>query len=159
MEFCASSLDTNIVTSLSSFHGPLTISKNKRKKGVVGGLDREMPVAIEDYRQGMGNVDRNDQHLSYYGFQRRAYKWWHPIFFYLIDCVIVNCWIITKEYCRKNKLKEPPQKDFRENLIQALKSAGGSTSRKHTPTPTRQPPSTLSYTFRTAIQDHLHLWL
>ena len=42
------------------------------------------PAAVLDYKYKTG-VDRSDQMLSYYSFERKTIKWWKKLFFHLFD--------------------------------------------------------------------------
>nr|XP_006820355.1 PREDICTED: piggyBac transposable element-derived protein 3-like [Saccoglossus kowalevskii] len=55
------------------------------------------PNVIYNYNEYMGGVDRANQLRSYYTSQRQTHKWWKYIFFYLLDTVLTNSWIIFKE--------------------------------------------------------------
>jgi len=49
--------------------------KRRRSKSRVGGYKEVVkPKAIEEYNKYVSNVDRLDQHLSYYNFNRRTKK-------------------------------------------------------------------------------------
>jgi hypothetical protein len=64
----------------------------------------------------MNYVDKYDQLLSSYKIDRRSKKWWHRIFFYLIDAAVVN------SYCIYQLLELPylSSKDFRRAVIDGL---------------------------------------
>jgi hypothetical protein len=114
-------LDTKAVHLLSSAHGPRTARRSRRQKGEPNGRrERDCPDAIADYTAGMGAVDRHDQHMSYYSIDRRRYKWWQILFFYILDCSVVNAWIIHREYQQGRGISDPGQKQFRLRLISAL---------------------------------------
>ena len=42
----------------------------------------------------MNNVDRADQLAVYYSFERKTWKWWRKVFFWLIETIIVNSYVI-----------------------------------------------------------------
>lgn len=63
-----------------------------------------MPGVAKSYRKGMRFVDAHDRALSLYKINRSSPRWWLPIFFHLIDCAIVNAWIIYKINMEKPKL-------------------------------------------------------
>jgi len=43
-------------------------------------------------------VDTHDQMISLYRIGRVSKKWWHPIFYNLLDCTIINAWILMKDH-------------------------------------------------------------
>jgi hypothetical protein len=112
--------DTKDVCMLSTAHPPTEYPQTRRKKGTAEQEQRWTPLAAIDYRKYMGSVDRHDQYMESYRYNRKALKWWHPIFFYLLEAAITNMWIVKREYMM-SKSKEPiSQKQFRINLIHAL---------------------------------------
>ncbi len=112
--------DTKDVFFLSTAHPPTEFRNTRRKKGSGDQELRWTPLCATDYRANMGSVDRHDQYMETYRFNRRSMKWWHPIFLYLIDAAITNIWIVKREYYEKKKKTEFPHKTFRINLIHAL---------------------------------------
>jgi hypothetical protein len=52
------------------------------------------PAAVLPYNKYKTGVDRSDQMLSYYSFERKTIKWWKKLFFYLFDLVVVNAHIL-----------------------------------------------------------------
>jgi hypothetical protein len=112
--------DTKEVHMLSTAHPPTEYPQTRRKKDAGEKEQRWTPQCAIDYRTYMGCVDRHDQYMETYRFNRRAMKWWHPIFFYLIDAAITNMWIVKKEYLKNKKDISFSQRKFRINLIHAL---------------------------------------
>ena len=39
--------------------------------------NKHLPEMVHEYNQHMMGVDRMDQKMAYYGFQRKSIKWWH----------------------------------------------------------------------------------
>jgi hypothetical protein len=50
---------------------------------------------------GMGNVDRTDNMRARYTCHQTGRKWWHAIFFFILDNAAINAWIV---YCEKKGL-------------------------------------------------------
>jgi hypothetical protein len=80
------------------------------------------PSAVLDYNKYKTGVDRLDQMLSYYSFERKTIKWWKKFFFHLFDLVVVNAHILhnktNKKKCYwKFSMKKPP-KDCSLVLVQ-----------------------------------------
>ena len=90
------------------------------KKIIVKGKETVCPLVAFLYRKYMGGVDINDQHLSYYRTGRKTRKWWHRIFWYIIDMAIVNAWLIESEMREKDNLKRRTQLQFRLELAEEL---------------------------------------
>ena len=107
--------DSKVVYLLSNFHGTETAKvgrtqKDGRKK------DIPCPVAMKDYNNNMFGVDKADQLCAIYGIDRKSKKWWHRIFFGMIDRTIVNAQIVH------NKLSAHPLNslNFRRSVAQTL---------------------------------------
>ena len=56
------------------------------------------PNLVQEYNHHMGGVDLLDSLLGYYRNKIKSKKWYHRIFFHLIDMVIVNAWILWCKY-------------------------------------------------------------
>lgn len=83
------------------------------------------PLAIEEYNQAMGGVDKFDQMAAAYRVLRRSRKWWRCLFLDEIDVAAVNSYILFKKYQAANPgvLPRPPhyeQVHFREALVRQL---------------------------------------
>jgi hypothetical protein len=108
-------IDNGPVTMLSTIHAiegeesrvdkerrrPRETSTNSNKlKTVFGESVRKVlpiPKMIDDYNYHMGGVDIADQLRSYYSTQLAVRRTWMPLFFWLLDTAIINCFIICKE--------------------------------------------------------------
>jgi len=60
------------------------------------------PVHLE-YTMYMQGVDVADQLRGSYSCQVRSHKWWHHLFYFLIDTTVVNMWILHKEFLARNR--------------------------------------------------------
>ena len=54
------------------------------------------PPLLPDYQQYMRGVDRGDQLIGCYNIGRRSKKWWKIIFSYIIECSLVNAYILER---------------------------------------------------------------
>jgi hypothetical protein len=43
--------------------------------------NKHLPEMVHEYNQHMMGVDRMDQMMAYYAFQRKSIKWWRKVFF------------------------------------------------------------------------------
>jgi hypothetical protein len=66
-----------------------------------GAHQKTKPSAVLDYNKCKIGVDKSDQMLSYYSFQRKSVKWWKKLFFHLFDLALVNAHILLWEKCTK----------------------------------------------------------
>lgn len=117
--------DTKTVYFASNYHGSdittvLRKDKNGEKHDII------CPQVVKDYNRYMGGVDHADQLRTSYGVDRKSKKWWHRIFWGVLDIMFVNAFVIYKE--RHEKL---PLLEFRRQVVQGLMA------QKEIPTPSR----------------------
>jgi hypothetical protein len=62
----------------------------KRKKVRTG------PMHLQ-YTQNMKGVDTADQLRGVYSCLPRSHKWWHRLFFYMLDTTVCNMWIVHSD--------------------------------------------------------------
>ncbi len=104
--------DKRDVTMLSTIHtAECTVVKNKRGDLVV------KPKLIVDYIHYMGGVDLTDQLQQYYSIFRKTNKYWRKLFFYLLNMLLTNAFVLNKQFGADSKLT---QYDFRMAIVQAL---------------------------------------
>ena len=78
------------VVAISSFHDNTTVEKNRRFGNAV-----RMPTVISDYNNSMNGCDRADQSISYYcSFDRKSYKWWKKLFWWLVEVTQYNAFVL-----------------------------------------------------------------
>jgi hypothetical protein len=65
-----------------------------------------IPKCIDDYNQNMGGVDTADQLKSYYDTQLITRRNWFPIFFWSLDTILSNTYLIHKDINPKITYKE-----------------------------------------------------
>lgn len=53
-----------------------------------------IPKLIDDYNHYMNGVDISDQYRSYYSTQLTVLRTWMPLFFWIFDTTIINCYRI-----------------------------------------------------------------
>jgi hypothetical protein len=76
-----------------------------------------------EYTTHMRGVDVADQLWGSYSTQNRLYKWWHRIFFFLLDMTVVNMFIIYVAACKTSfahSRKPMTYLQFRTELCEAL---------------------------------------
>lgn len=85
--------DKRVVLLLSTYHGADTAQSMRYK---AGGATEEVtkPVAVLNYTAKMGGVDRADHYCASYNFSRKSKKWWHKIFFWILEVCIVNAYLL-----------------------------------------------------------------
>ena len=70
-----------------------TIPRHAQDGSIV---DVPSPPLLPDYQKCMRGVDRGDQLISCYNMGRRSKKWWKRVFLYLIECSLLNAYILEK---------------------------------------------------------------
>jgi hypothetical protein len=126
-------IDNGPVTMLTTIHGlkgdawsvekirrkPRTTSLNAAKvREVFGNNSRKLlkiPCVVNDYNLHMGGVDIADQLRGYHSTQLTSRRNWMPLFFWLLDIVLVNSFQLAKL-----KGWSGSQVAFREELLWSL---------------------------------------
>ena len=54
------------------------------------------PPAVSSYNLYMGAVDMFDQYRSYVKIELRSRKFWHPLFWFIIEAALINAWLLYK---------------------------------------------------------------
>ena len=75
---------------------------------------------VADYNKFMLGVDKLDQLMAYYSFLHKSVKWWRKVFFWLLEVVVINSYIIFKELCRRRRKRPMTHLAFRRVLINFL---------------------------------------
>jgi hypothetical protein len=76
-----------------------------------------------EYTTHMRGVDIADQLRASYNTQNRSHKWWHRIFFFLLDITVVNMFIMYVAACKTSfahPRKPMTHLQFRTQLCEAL---------------------------------------
>ena len=121
-------LDKRAVTLLSSMHRATEWDDATRTARIDGHWVQQQirrPAAVASYNEYMGGVDQFDQLASTYRLLRRAKKSWKCLFYDLIECAVINSFILMTEYCSVhpgvfNLPSGYAQDDFRVNLAHQL---------------------------------------
>ena len=74
------------------------------------------PTVVIDYNQNMGGVDVDDQILSKFHTMRRCKKAYKKIFFYLIDMMLLNSYVIFKNH-KKDRVFHIFKQQLAEEII------------------------------------------
>lgn len=91
--------DNKPVSLLSTACSPIDGSKSLFINRWHMGGHIEIPASpvLLHYQEHMRGVDVHDQLRGYYSLQRRDHKWWHKIFFHILDQSFLNAWILYKK--------------------------------------------------------------
>ena len=66
----------------------------------------------------MLGVDRLDQRMAYYQFTRKSVRWWRKVFFWMVEVVVVNSYILYSKHTDSHR--KLTHKEFRRELVLAL---------------------------------------
>ncbi|KAG5883896.1 hypothetical protein JTB14_007784 [Gonioctena quinquepunctata] len=116
--------DSRPVTFLTTAVSPRKVTTVKRTNKDGSRSNVFYPKVVDLYNQIMDGVDRFDQKREVYVIGRRSVKWWHIIFYFLVDLAIVNSFILYQTSRRLNS----SQLTYRIALVRQL--IGGYSSRK-----------------------------
>ena len=81
-----------------------------------------IPAFIDNYNYFMGAVDQADQLRSYYSTLRKHNKNWKPLWHFLFDTTVINCYKLYRHHPRTPiaQAQRLEQKNFRIKLAIAL---------------------------------------
>ena len=105
---------------------PAKTATNARTSRAVFGEESlkvlDIPAFIDMYNHHMNGVDNADQLRCYYSTQRVHYKSWKPLWHFLLDTTIVNCYKIHKRIPRRRteSWNQYSQREFRVKLAGQL---------------------------------------
>ena len=90
-----------------------------RKNGVVWKDIMTSPIHLK-YTIHIRGVDMANQLRASYSKQNRTHMWWHLIFFFLLDMMVVNMFIIYLAECKRRLQKPVSHLEFWVKLYEAL---------------------------------------
>lgn len=97
--------DRKVIHILSSIHGSqmMTCTRNMKdkKSGKFSRAEIPIPISVKEYSKFMGGVDLTDQMTSYYSFARKSQKWTKKIFWFIIEVMKVNSWVLYNSMAEK----------------------------------------------------------
>ncbi|GFO45730.1 PiggyBac transposable element-derived protein 4 [Plakobranchus ocellatus] len=89
-------MDNKAVTIASNYHGTAPTSiKRTQNDGTREQL--ACTEAVRDYNMHIGGVDMADMLCCSCGLSRKSKKWWHRLFFGLIDRTLINAYIVYRQ--------------------------------------------------------------
>lgn len=127
--------DNKVVSLVSTFCGTNPIQKVKRfSRTEKKNIEIECPNVVKVYNEHMGGVDLQDSLLGLYRCSIRSKKWYHRIFYHMLDVAVVNSWLL---YRRIQKQLEKPDKmsllDFKTDVANALCNVGKQATKRGRP--------------------------
>jgi hypothetical protein len=99
----------------------LLVQTVPRRNGAIREDIPTSPMHLE-YTTHMRGVDVADQLRASYCTQNRSHKWWHRVFFFLLDMTVVNMFLIYIDKCKNMSPVRKPMShlQFRTDLCEAL---------------------------------------
>lgn len=96
--------DKKIIRLLSTIHGADMTTCIRAQRDENGKWQRRplpCPAMVRDYSAFMGGVDLFDELIKFQGFSRKTVKWTKKFFFYGIDAMRTNSFVITNSFRQK----------------------------------------------------------
>ena len=120
--------DKRLVHHLSTLSQATDVPYASRRVG-ANIIQIRQSHSVSAYNKYMGGVDLHDQMRMKYDVGRNSKKWWKYLFWFLVNCCLVNAYIMFKmTSLRVNRKKRFRNLDFRLELARDL--IGGYSKRK-----------------------------
>ena len=85
---------------MSTIHSAVYVKVKKRNGG---NTKIKKSLAVYDYTQMMGGVDKSDQFMTYYNGVRRSLKWTIKVVIHLFSMCVANAYILHTKYGDKTE--------------------------------------------------------
>jgi hypothetical protein len=116
-------ITVHAITFMSTFVGAQPISSVRRyDKKKHEDKQIQCPNVVQVYNQHMGGVDLLDSLVGLYRTKIRSRKWYHRVFFHLVDLMVVNAWLLYRRTNNGSKLLR--LHDFKADIAEALCNQG-----------------------------------
>ena len=123
---CVMWKDKRPVLLLSTHANPITSPDEPqvvvpRRNGAIREDIPTSPILLE-YTKYMRGVDVADQLRASYSSQTRSHKWWHRVFWFLVDTSIVNMYVMYLNRFVRERIVESPMThlQFKTKLCEEL---------------------------------------
>jgi len=89
--------DNRQVNQLSTFAGTNPVGKARQWfKSEKIFKDNDCPHVVTIYNKYMGGVDLMDSIMGLYIIRKKSRKWYHRIFYHLLDMSVANAWLLYR---------------------------------------------------------------
>jgi hypothetical protein len=78
---------------ISTIHDATTVNKGRKDRNT--NMEIKKPYVVVQYNKFIKDVDRADQHLSYYSVLKKTVKWSKKVVLCLLNCVLFNNFLCT----------------------------------------------------------------
>lgn len=95
----------------TEFDNNIVEYENRRKRVL------HKPRAILEYNQHMGGIDKTDQMMSYYPFERKTLRWYKKLGIHIFHMLLINAYFIFKKYSGNSRMS---LYDFRLHVIREM---------------------------------------
>ena len=123
---CVVWMDNKAVALINNITTPGASTQVLRRNKDGSRTEVPCPESVKHYNKYMGGVDVFDSRRKTYSFSRKSRKWWHRLFYFLVDAAITNSYILYKETRGTKRLT---QKEFVLQLVEHLMSFHSSRKR------------------------------
>lgn len=120
-------LDNKSVTLLSTFTGSMPVSEVTRWNGKTTSYEKvTCPNIVTVNNKHMGGVDLIDSLIGLYRINLRSKKWYHRLFFHLVDMTVINVWLLYRRQIvtGDGSTKAMSLHEFKANAAEALCRSG-----------------------------------
>ena len=80
----------------STFHDATTVNKGRKDRKTSTEIRVKKPYAVIQYNKFVKDLDRADQHLSYYSVLKKTVKWSKKVVLHLLNCVIFKAFFVYR---------------------------------------------------------------
>lgn len=119
--------DNKVVSLINTATTPSLTTNVTRRNKDGSRAPIPCPQSVKDYNTYMGGVDLADARRKSYTCSRKSKKWWHRLFYFLVDISMVNAYLLHQSNANSPKQK---MKDFVLELATELLAAYSSREKK-----------------------------
>lgn len=116
----ASWMDSGICNGLSTKHVGKIASVQRRVQGEKEKQERPSRDLFADYNQHMCAVDIADMKRAMLPSRVRSFKWWHAVFFWILDSARINSNIMYNMWAEGAEVTVLGGRDFLQELVENL---------------------------------------
>jgi Transposase IS4 len=116
-------MDNKAVTLLSTFAGSPPTSEATCWNRKTSAYEKiSCPNIVSVYNKHMGGVDLIDLLIGLYRNKIRSKKWYHRLFFHMVDMTVINAWLLYRRQllASESSVKAMSLHEFKADLAEAL---------------------------------------
>jgi hypothetical protein len=83
-------MDSKAAVCITNCHQFTVVATRRRMKGRTDRPELPCPLPFSEYNMNMGAIDDFDCLMSFMSVRLRCRKWWHAIFYFLVDVALIN---------------------------------------------------------------------